>query len=120
MTFLLPPDIKGLILLIHSSRNSNTNKKSDLMAEAFVQRCSAKKDVLKNFAKFTGKHLCRSPFLIKSQTSACNFIKKENLVQVFSCEFCKISQNTFFIGHLRTTAFFLLLSTNLECLKICF
>ena len=27
---------------------------------------------------------------------ACNFIKKETLVQVFSCEFCEISKNTFF------------------------
>ena len=26
---------------------------------------------------------------------ACNFIKKETLVQVFSCEFCEISKNTF-------------------------
>ena len=25
----------------------------------------------------------------------CNFIKKETLVQVFSCEFCEISKNTF-------------------------
>ena len=25
----------------------------------------------------------------------CNFIKKETLVQVFSCEFCKISKNVF-------------------------
>ena len=27
---------------------------------------------------------------------ACNFIKKETLAQVFSCEFCGISKNTFF------------------------
>ena len=26
---------------------------------------------------------------------ACNFIKKETLAQVFSCEFCQISKNTF-------------------------
>ena len=26
----------------------------------------------------------------------CNFIKKEALAQVFSCEFCEISKNTFF------------------------
>ena len=32
-----------------------------------------KKGVLKNFAKFTGKHLC--------QAEACNFIKKETLAQ---------------------------------------
>ena len=27
---------------------------------------------------------------------ACSFIKKETLAQVFSCEFCEISKNTFF------------------------
>ena len=27
---------------------------------------------------------------------ACNFIKKETLPQLFSCEFWKISKNTFF------------------------
>ena len=32
-----------------------------------------------------------------------NFIKKETQTQVFSCEFCKIPQNTFFVEHLRTT-----------------
>ena len=26
---------------------------------------------------------------------ACNFFKKETLAQVFSCEFCEISKNTF-------------------------
>ena len=37
-------------------------------------------------------------FLIKLQ--ACNFIKKETLTQVFSCEFCEIFINAFFIEHL--------------------
>ena len=36
--------------------------------------------------------------------SACNFIKKETLAQVFSCEFCGISKNIFFTEHLWTTA----------------
>ena len=31
-------------------------------AEAVAQRYSIKKDVLRNFAKFTGKHLCQSLF----------------------------------------------------------
>ena len=35
---------------------------------------------------------------------ACNFIKKETLAQVFSCEFCEIFKNTIFTEHLRTTA----------------
>ena len=55
-----------------------------------------KKGILKNFSKFTGKHLCQSRFLMRLQTSGLRFIKKETLAQVFSCEFCKISKNTFF------------------------
>ena len=35
----------------------------------------------------------------------CNFIKKENMAQVFSCEFCKISKNTCFAEQLGATAF---------------
>ena len=44
--------------------------------------------VLKHFAKFTGKHLCF--FLTK-------FAKKETLAQAFSCEFCEIFKNIFFL-----------------------
>ena len=44
-------------------------------------------------------------FLHNSQ--ACNFIKKEPLAQVFSCEFCKISKNTFFYRTLLTAASYL-------------
>ena len=51
-----------------------------------------KKGVLRNFTKFTGKHLCQSFFLNKV---AASFIKKETLAQVFSCEFCEISKSTF-------------------------
>ena len=51
------------------------------------------KGVLRNFTKFTGKHLCQSLFF-----------KKETLVQLFSCEFCETSKNTFFTEHLWTTS----------------
>ena len=53
-----------------------------------------KKSVLRNFAKFTGKFR-----KIHRKTP-----KKESLAQVFPCEFCEISKNTFFIEHLRATA----------------
>ena len=46
------------------------------------QRCSVRKGVL-------------------LQALACNFIKKETLAQVFSCEYCEISKNTFLAEHLR-------------------
>ena len=39
-----------------------------------------------------------------TQTQACNFIKKETMVLVFSYEFCEIFKNTFFTEHLRATA----------------
>ena len=35
---------------------------------------------------------------------ACNFIKREALAQVFSCEFCEISKNTFLTEPLWATA----------------
>ena len=62
-----------------------------------------KKGVLKNFAKLTGKHLCQSLFLNKAASTAYNFIKKETLAQVFSCEFCKIFKNPFLTEHPWTT-----------------
>ena len=56
------------------------------------------KSVLRNFAKFTGKHLYQRLFFNKVAGLACNLIKKESLAQVFSCEFCEVSKNTFFYG----------------------
>ena len=44
------------------------------------------------------------PFAHTSEPQACNFIKKETLGQVFSCDFGEISKNTFFIEHLQATA----------------
>ena len=45
-------------------------------------------------------------FLMKLQAigSACNFIKKETLVQDFSCELSEIFKNTIFTEHFRNTA----------------
>ena len=60
------------------------------------RRCSVRKGVLGNFAKFTGKHLYQSLFfLIKLQTEAGNFIRRETLAQAISCEFCEFFKNTF-------------------------
>ena len=44
---------------------------------------------------------CKCPISLKDvdiEPETCNFIKKEALAQVFSCEFCEISKNTFFYG----------------------
>ena len=39
-------------------------------------RYSVKKGVLRNFAKFTGKHLCQRFLFNKAACQTCNFIKK--------------------------------------------
>ena len=53
-----------------------------------------KKCVLRNLNSQENSS-ARVSFLIKLQTEACTFIKKETLTLVFSCKFCKISRNTF-------------------------
>ena len=60
-----------------------------------------KKGVLRHFTKFTGNNLCQRLFFNKAAGLACNFIKKESLAQVFSCEFCEIFKNIFFTEQLR-------------------
>ena len=54
--------------------------------EAVVQRFSVKKVFLEISRNSQENTYAR----------VCNFIKKETLAQVFSCEFCEISKNTFF------------------------
>ena len=76
------------------------------------------KGVLRNFARFTGKHLCQSLFFNKDEGSTCNLLKKEALTLVFFREFCKISKNTFSIEHLRWLLLFLhSCSTCTKCRK---
>ena len=38
------------------------------------------------------------------EVSACNFIKKETLAQVFFCEFCEITKNIFLTEQLWANA----------------
>ena len=56
-----------------------------------------RKGVLRYFANFTWKHLYQSLFFNKvAGLGPATLLKKENLAQVFSCEFWEISKNTFF------------------------
>ena len=58
---------------------------------------AATREILQNLQENT---CARASFLKKSW----GLIKKETLTQVFTCEFCEISKNTFLTEHLRTTA----------------
>ena len=58
------------------------------------------KGVLRNFTKFTGKHLCQSPFFNKvaecpKMVKHTVKILQETLAQEFSSEFCEIPKNNF-------------------------
>ena len=69
------------------------------------QEVFCNKSVLGNFPKFIGKHLYQKLNKVAGlRPEACNYIKKETLAQVFSCEFCGISKITFFTEHLWATA----------------
>ena len=58
--------------------------------EAVAQRCSVKK-VLLEISQNSQENTCARAFFNKDAgLKACNFIKKEDLAQVFSCEFCEI------------------------------
>ena len=64
-----------------------------------------KKCVLKNFTKFTRKHLHQSLFLNEAAGQGPGtLLKKETLAQALSCEFCEIFKNTVFNEYLWTTA----------------
>ena len=66
---------------MRKARQKNRNSRPEMFC---------KKGILRNFLKFTGKDLRQSLFFL-----ACNFVKKETLTQLFSCEFCTISNSTF-------------------------
>ena len=57
------------------------------------------KEVIRNFKCFKLFRSSRPEVFCKKGVlgnATCNFVKKETLAQVFSCEFCEISKNTFF------------------------
>ena len=73
----------------YSFFNRNSFTKSSVLSEAVVQRCSVKQVLLKISQNSRENTCARVSFLI-------NFIKKEALVQFFSCEFCEIFKNNYF------------------------
>ena len=79
------PSVNDFFIILHLrlfKNNVVSNRSSH-------QELFHEKGVLKNFAKFVKKHLCWSLFVNKVET------------QVFTCAFCKIFKNNFFIEHLQ-------------------
>ena len=58
------------------------------------------KNVFFKISQNSQENNCARAFFVRLY----NCIKKETLAQVFSCEFCKTLNNTFFTEHLQATA----------------
>ena len=41
----------------------------------------------------------------EAESKPATFLKKETPTQLFFCEFCEISKNTYFVEHLQTATF---------------
>ena len=65
-----------------------TPSKTRLKPQKQPLKLFCKKDTFRNFANFTGKHLCRSFFLIELQ-EVCSFMKKTFRHRYFPEEFTK-------------------------------
>ena len=94
----------GIDTMLYNPEFVSLNIRSRMLISSH-RRSSIKKDVLKNFAKFTEKHLCWSFFIIKPQGSGP---QKETPTQVYSCEFCEKLK----ISCLQNTSMQLLLKPN--------
>ena len=76
-----------------SSQNLNKNSQNQVFC---------KKDVLRNFAKFIGKHLCHSHFFNKvAGLSTATLLKKRLWHRCFSVNFAKFLKTPFLTEHLR-------------------
>ena len=77
-----------------------------------------KKGVLRNFAKFVGKHLCRSLYFNK--VADPTLLKQRLWHRYFSVTFAQILRKTFLTEHLRwLLLYIIILVTLLLILKIC-
>ena len=74
-------------------RTMHENNKRLEILQKQPQEVFYEKGVLKNFIKFTEKHLCQS-----------FFINEETLAHVLFCDYCEIFKNTFLTEELRVTA----------------
>ena len=82
-------------LVLWKNRSIENNHRS------IHQRCSVRKGILEISQNSQESTCARVSFLIKLKASACNFIKKETLAQVLSCEFYEFLRTLFLAEHLR-------------------
>ena len=80
------------------------------------QKCSVKKGVFRNFAKFTGKHLCQSLF---AEPQPATLLKKRLWHWCFSVNFAKFLRTPFLIEHLWWLLLLIAISISQFMMSIC-
>ena len=69
------------------------------VTDSVARRYSIKRDVLKNFAKFTEKYLCWSLFF---RMRSATLLRKRTQDRCFPVNFAKFFRTPFFMEHLRS------------------
>ena len=96
-TLTVCPNLPLIYLLLLSTEEVSILK----TFHCLISNCEPTHQYYLFFEKFSNSE---EPPEVFCKKRPANFIKKEPLPQVFSCEFCEISKNTFFTENLRTTA----------------
>ena len=90
--------LSRLVIYFHVSIDFSTKKEISRSSRPEV---SCKKGVLRNFPKFTGKHLSQSLFFNKVAGSPATLLRKRLWHRCFPVNFAKFLRTFFFIEHLR-------------------
>ena len=106
-SFTHPPSCILLSLSQNTSRSSRP--------EVFC-----KKDVLRNFAKFTGKHLCQSLFFNKvAGLRPATLLKKRLWHRSFHANFAKFLRTPILTQHLLWLLLYITITSSEEAVKMC-
>ena len=93
--------LSAVMLLYYKPFRYPFAKTDNVVSKSSHQRCSVKKGVLINFAKFTGKHLCQSLFLNK--VAGATLLKKILWHRCFPVNFAKFIRtppdDCFWVSH---------------------
>ena len=93
MSFFCWNEITKKSSIKEDTRKVENCKANHILDRTSHGRCSVREDVLRNFAKFTGKHLCQGLFV--SGPKACNFIKKRLWHRYVRANFAKFLRTSF-------------------------
>ena len=112
VTFLRPPILKNIcerLLLKLFSKTVSISKSHNIIYYSLLRqkqsfRCVLyKKGALRNFVKFTGKHVCQGLFFIKLQASSlkpATLLEKRLWHRCFLVNFTKLLRTPFYTEHL--------------------